>query len=300
MKIEQVKHVIAIVKAKSITKAAQNLFTTQSNLSYSLKQLENEFGRKILIRSNNGTTLTPFGEEFIVKANEVVKSFDELAMLGKSCSSLDLSISSFPLSFVSKTFTELANYYSEAALHLSLKRGISDVLYSVVTQESDVGYIYYSKKSEDKILSEISDNNLEFHSLFVTDLYVYVRKNHSLFTDIVGYADIHELDNLSRVHVLDCNDDLFKYTEPLISKNSKDSFYVEGVYSLIDVISRTDYYFIGLQPIYRNSLTNENMIRFPLSGTDDKIIFGYVTKNNYSLNETGKQFINLLKQNLDL
>lgn len=49
--------------AGSMSKAAQQLFISQPNLSMSLKNLEEELGEAIFLRSGKGVTLTDFGHE---------------------------------------------------------------------------------------------------------------------------------------------------------------------------------------------------------------------------------------------
>lgn len=54
------------------------MYVAQSTISLSIKQLEDELGFKIFERSNNGTTLTGYGECFYNKAKKVVYLFDDL------------------------------------------------------------------------------------------------------------------------------------------------------------------------------------------------------------------------------
>ncbi len=54
----QLNYVTEIYNCGSINKAAQNLFVSQSSLSNSIRELEDELGIKIFIRSNRGIILT--------------------------------------------------------------------------------------------------------------------------------------------------------------------------------------------------------------------------------------------------
>ena len=76
MKIEQLIQVIEIAKTNSITLAAKNMFMSQSNLSTSVRELENEIRQQIFIRSNSGTTLTPFGEALRKQAKLTIRQFE--------------------------------------------------------------------------------------------------------------------------------------------------------------------------------------------------------------------------------
>ena len=65
MTVTQLKYVITIAGSKSMNEAAGKLFISQPSLSTTIKELEEETGVEIFIRSNKGITLTPQGEEFL-------------------------------------------------------------------------------------------------------------------------------------------------------------------------------------------------------------------------------------------
>ncbi|MFD1413283.1 LysR family transcriptional regulator [Oceanobacillus jeddahense] len=65
-----------IYQEKNISNAAKLLFTSQPSLSYRLKQIENELGIKILIRSVNSIEFTPEGEYLVAFAKEMLKNLN--------------------------------------------------------------------------------------------------------------------------------------------------------------------------------------------------------------------------------
>jgi len=71
MKLEQLSHVIEIANSGSFTLAAKNLFMAQPNLSRSIRQLEDELGYSIFVRTSDGVTPTKRGLELIEHARLV-------------------------------------------------------------------------------------------------------------------------------------------------------------------------------------------------------------------------------------
>ena len=69
----QLNYVTEIYSCGSINKAAQNLFVSQSSLSNSIRELEDELGIKIFIRSNRGIILTDDGREFITQIRPIIE-----------------------------------------------------------------------------------------------------------------------------------------------------------------------------------------------------------------------------------
>lgn len=73
MTLQQLRYVVAIADAKSINKAAADLFVSQPTLSSTIKELENEINIEIFSRSNRGIVLTPEGEEFLGYARQMLE-----------------------------------------------------------------------------------------------------------------------------------------------------------------------------------------------------------------------------------
>jgi DNA-binding transcriptional LysR family regulator len=63
MNFQQCRYVEAIANTGSFSEAAKKLYVTQPNLSSSIKELENDLGVQLFIRSNTGARLTDDGYE---------------------------------------------------------------------------------------------------------------------------------------------------------------------------------------------------------------------------------------------
>ena len=85
---------LAIVKYNSISKAADFLFLSQSNISRRLKLLEEEIGVQLINRctGQNGIELTDRGKDFIEIAQKWLDTYDEALTLYKRQSNIELSV----------------------------------------------------------------------------------------------------------------------------------------------------------------------------------------------------------------
>ncbi|TNF31549.1 MAG: LysR family transcriptional regulator [Deltaproteobacteria bacterium] len=88
----QLQTLVAVAKAKSFSKAAEELHVTQSAISQSIKNLENKVGVKLFKRSGKKVVLTPEGEKlyglganFIMQLDDTLDEiqFDRDTMSGK-------------------------------------------------------------------------------------------------------------------------------------------------------------------------------------------------------------------------
>ena len=77
MDYNSLKYIIMVDKHQSISKAADELFLTQPNISKAIQTVEKEIGFQIFARTSRGVTTTQEGKEFIKKAVKIVKNFDD-------------------------------------------------------------------------------------------------------------------------------------------------------------------------------------------------------------------------------
>ena len=62
MDLHMLENIVCIAEEKSITRAAQKRFVTQSALNQQLQKLEAELGTPLFIRTRGNWQLTPAGE----------------------------------------------------------------------------------------------------------------------------------------------------------------------------------------------------------------------------------------------
>ena len=75
------KHLLAfvtVVRKKSFTVAAKELYMTQPAISWQIKNLENEIDLVLIERKERGTKLTEAGKQFYVYAEKIIKAHEQL------------------------------------------------------------------------------------------------------------------------------------------------------------------------------------------------------------------------------
>ena len=108
MNLLHLKYAVEVAKTSSITKAAENLYMGQPNLSRAIRELEEDLGIEIFIRSSKGITPTPQGEEFLRYARSILAQVDavEKRYREKVPSELVFSVSVPRASYISCAFTD--------------------------------------------------------------------------------------------------------------------------------------------------------------------------------------------------
>ena len=77
MDIRVLRYFLAVAREQSFSTAAERMFLSQPTLSRQLKELEDELGKNLLVRSNKGVTLTEEGMILRKRAEEIVELMEK-------------------------------------------------------------------------------------------------------------------------------------------------------------------------------------------------------------------------------
>lgn len=76
MELDQVRHVLAVVKYRTFLEASFQLNRSQSSLSKSIRRLEEELGISIFERTTRRVELTPAGRDFVAYAEQMMVCYE--------------------------------------------------------------------------------------------------------------------------------------------------------------------------------------------------------------------------------
>lgn len=77
MDANQLRYFRAVAETLNFTRAASNLYMSQTTLSYQISSLEKEIGMKLFNRGHSGVTLTPAGEKLLEYVPPLLNMIDE-------------------------------------------------------------------------------------------------------------------------------------------------------------------------------------------------------------------------------
>lgn len=78
MTLQQIKYYLQVAETQQFTQAAVNLYVSQSSLSYSIQELENELGVPLFVRNTKKkVTLTEYGKKFLPYAKQIITLLEE-------------------------------------------------------------------------------------------------------------------------------------------------------------------------------------------------------------------------------
>ena len=106
MNLIHLKYAVEVAESGSIHKAADNLLVAPSNLSRTIKELENDLGITIFERTSKGMVLTAEGVEFIRRAGTVLEQISDIEnmYMNSTKAPVRFSASAPRLSYVCEAF----------------------------------------------------------------------------------------------------------------------------------------------------------------------------------------------------
>ena len=72
MELKQLKYLITIARCKTMLKAAEELYISQSGLTRSIQSLEEEFGFELFDRIGNRLVLNEYGKIVVEEGQKIV------------------------------------------------------------------------------------------------------------------------------------------------------------------------------------------------------------------------------------
>lgn len=168
----QLTFAVEVAKNTSINKAAEQLYTSQSNVSNSIKALEDELGIKIFDRTKKGISITETGREFLSYAQEIldkmnfVEDLYKKSRLHQEYFSVSSMRSYFLSSPITKLWSEIEHGYNGNHIYIRLKKQpFNAVMEDVQHGHSDLGVVFLTKTHHQRVQRLCSVKGLEYHEL---------------------------------------------------------------------------------------------------------------------------------------
>lgn len=201
MNLMQLKYIVEVEKTQSITKAAENLFMNQPNLSRAIRDLEESLGITVFKRTTKGMLPTREGEDVLQLAHKVLSQVEAIETLGDKTGQKNqsLRISTPRASYISHAFTIFVNSLDRnSPIEIDYNETNSNQAIANVLQHNyDFAVVRFRMPSEKAFLIMFEDNELKSEKLASFKYNVIMSKNHPLakkerleFSDLKGYIEL--------------------------------------------------------------------------------------------------------------
>ena len=303
MTLQQALYALTIEECGSMNKAAEKLYVVQSTLTSSIRELEQEIGIPVFVRSHKGVTPTPEGREFLDDIRQLYTHYGAVMQKyeGDGDYKRKFGVSTQHYSFAVKAFVEMAKRYDMKQFAFAIRETrTKSVITDVASLKSEIGILYLSTSNRKVLTKLLTENELEFHSLIKCRAYVYLWEGHPLAGEkTLGMEQLEPYPCLS----FEQDDDEYSFAEEILS---------EKVYPrTVKACDRATMLnlMIGLNGytlcsgIISSDLNGSHYVAVPFREDEENpnsiMEIGYITKKNSRPSKLGEEYIAELQNCLE-
>ncbi len=295
MTLTQLRYVVAVAEAGSISAAAARLFISQPSLSKSVSELEAEMGVHIFERGARGVRETEEGTRFLSYARQVVEQADllESQYLHGTPPRRVFAVSSQHYAFVVNAFVELVRELGREKYEFSLREGTTaGIIDDVRTQRSELGVIYRSHFNREVIAGAVSRAELKFEPLFVARPHVFVSRRSPLAgRESVTLADLAPFPRLT--YDQGAQNSFFFSEEPHPTEAVDKQIVVTDRATLFNLLIGLDGYTIS-SGILSSDLNGDDIVAVPLE-SEEEMEVGYLHLAGRPLSVVAGRYVEQLR-----
>lgn len=268
MNIEHLRYVLEVDRAGSISRAADNLYMGQPNLSKAVKELELALNITIFKRTSKGVQITDQGREFLGYAKGILRQYEEMEALGRQTAqgSQSLSIAIPRASYIVEAFTTfLTGLNCQEGLAIDFQETNALRTIDLVGEgHCNLGVIRCRREYQNYFTSLLEDRSLSWRPLLSAQYYLLLARHHPLAENSLIEAE--ELDPYIELLYGDTSlpNMPAKVTETERGPspgNKTIRVYERG--SQFDILSRVPRTYMWVSPMPRDLLTRNQLVQRP-------------------------------------
>lgn len=297
MNIVHLKYAVEVEKTASITKAAENLFMGQPNLSRGIKELEETLGVKIFKRTSKGIVPTPQGEEFLGYAKSILAQIEEMEALYKpeKNNKLKFSISVPRASYITNAFTRFVrNVDHSKEIDFSYKEtNAMRAIRNLTDENYNLAIVRFQSTFESFFMNMLRDKGMSYEPVWAFQYSLLLSRQ-----DPLAQKETVDIEDLSG-HIELCHGDPFVPSLPMadIKKAELNEDVTKRVYlfsraSQLDLLSSVPNTYMWVAPMSEEQLSRYDCVMKKCRGSKKHVFKDIlVYKKDYKFSVLDKMFL---------
>lgn len=198
MKFDAIFYTLEVADAGSFSQAARNLYLSQPNLSYAVRQLEKDLGVRIFDRLPDGVVPTEAGQALIERFRIIRREYEqiqEFSHLPNRNFERQLRIGSLRSSRAARAFTSFVRKYPGDGCQFSFLNYdvLDDLIAELTANKLDVAVIGTFSSHVKTMHAKLKNADIEYHLIGENPLCVVVGKSNPLYgrTEPVQLSELY-------------------------------------------------------------------------------------------------------------
>lgn len=299
MNIVYLKYAITVAKAGSLTRAAEELFVAQPNLSRAIKELEKELGVTVFDRNSKGIKLTPDGERLIAAGKKILKEIDDVEeeFRERKNNKSVFSVSVPRASYISSAFAEFSRKLSgeEKCEVYYAETNAQRTMLNIAENGYKLGIIRYAAQYDRAFKEMLSEKGMSYELVAEFNMVLLVNKNSPLVSpepvklkDLESYTEIAHAD----LYVPGASPEEIKNEE--LTPDVKRRIFVFERAGQFDILSANPRAFMWVSPVSEEITSRYGLVQIKCSDNAKIYKDVLIYPSGYKLTAKDSAFIDAL------
>lgn len=160
MELRQLQCMVACAKTKSFSKAAELLYTSQSNVSKTIASLEKELGKKLFVRKQHGIELTEKGRQIYKYAADMIEYSSRILYCAQEDDE-ELRVSYVSSPWFAGVFSDYYLQHMDEGIHYRFMNvSLRTMLRRIAEGEDQLGFAWILEDQLGKLSEEFQANHI--------------------------------------------------------------------------------------------------------------------------------------------
>ncbi len=296
MNLLYLQYAVEIEKTGSISKAAENLYMGQPNLSRAIKELEASLGIAIFSRSSKGMVPTARGEEFLHYAKKVLNEIDVIENLYKNGEKKkeQFSISVPRASYIAHAFVEFSKKvqgYEKTELFYKETNALRAIK-NIFEQDYHLGIVRYAYKNGGNFKKMFEEKGLAFETVTEFTYRLVMSEKHPLARlEEIRYADLSPYVEIAHADPYVPSLSMSAIKKEELPDNTNHRIFVFERASQFELLSENTQTFMWLSPVPEPMLRRYGLVQKTCSDNTKRYMDLLIYRKDYTLSEIDKMFV---------
>ncbi len=288
MNIKHIQYMVEIERVRSISQAADNLYIGQPNLSRILREVEEDIGFPIFLRTNHGVVPTDRGAAFLQHARNILREMDSIQTLNPHQLIEDRLRVCIPRSAVAFQF--VADFIKSACENRNIRMEVRECharrcIEMLADGDAEIGIIRFREGYENYFQDAATAAKLTFRLLSGYEDKILMHKNHPLAT-----CDKIKPDMLTEYVQIAHGDNFF------LPQNSDDvvrsRIYTVDRQAQLTLLTTVRGSFMWAVPQDKKTMHMYNLVQKSCSGYTKRYSEALVYNHQHAMNQIESAFLN--------